>query len=161
MAENGSVSVKMGELETTTDTTVALVGLGLGSCIGLALVDRRRQVAALAHIVLPEGEGSTKFATVAVPALIDRAVAAGASPSSLEAVLAGGANVLAMIAAGKETIGDRNADAVRAELARRRIRVIREDVGGKVGRTMTVHASGLVTVRAAGSRDEIVLLAPE
>ena len=30
-----------------------LVSLGLGSCIGLALVDRRLGVAGLAHVVLP------------------------------------------------------------------------------------------------------------
>ena len=54
-----------------------LVSLGLGSCIGLALVDKRAGVAGLAHIVLPACAGAVdpgtmhKFADHAVPALVD------------------------------------------------------------------------------------------
>ena len=35
-----------------------LVSLGLGSCIGLALIDRRRAIAGLAHVVLPAVAGT-------------------------------------------------------------------------------------------------------
>ena len=60
--------------------------IGLGSCIGLALVDRQAGVAGLAHVVLPESQrrrraGRAKFADLAVPELLARARGAPA-PSS-------------------------------------------------------------------------------
>ena len=45
--------VRMGELAASAVAGDVLVSLGLGSCIGLALVDRRLGVAGLAHVVLP------------------------------------------------------------------------------------------------------------
>jgi chemotaxis protein CheD len=76
-------SVSMGEIEVSKRAGDELVARGLGSCIGLVLVDRFTGVAGLAHIVLPEStEGDRepgKFADLAVPALIDRVVSAGAS----------------------------------------------------------------------------------
>ena len=46
--------VRMGELAASAVAGDVLVSLGLGSCIGLALVDRRHGVAGLAHVVLPD-----------------------------------------------------------------------------------------------------------
>ena len=46
----------------------------LGSCIGLALYDRRRKIGGLAHIVLPASRGRTelpgKFVDTAIPGLL-------------------------------------------------------------------------------------------
>src|SRR5699024_2849815 len=72
---------RMGEL--CASSTQGLVALGLGSCIGLVLVDRRKGVAGLAHVVLPSADGHhdlnpLKFADNAVPELIDRVVGLGA-----------------------------------------------------------------------------------
>ena len=44
----------MGEIEVSERAGDELVARGLGSCIGLALVDRFVGVAGLAHIVLPQ-----------------------------------------------------------------------------------------------------------
>ena len=68
--------VRMGELAASAVDGDVLVSLGLGSCIGLALLDRRLGVAGLAHVVLPSSgghaaPGSFKFADSAVPELID------------------------------------------------------------------------------------------
>ena len=53
-----SRSVRMGEMQVggNGDTLRTL----LGSCIGLALYDRRRKIGGLAHIVLPESRGKTE-----------------------------------------------------------------------------------------------------
>ena len=64
--------VRMGELAASAVAGDVLVSLGLGSCIGLALLDRRLGVAGLAHVVLPESGGHAqrnawKFADFAVP----------------------------------------------------------------------------------------------
>ena len=67
--------VRMGELAASSASGHVLVSLGLGSCIGLALLDRRLGIAGLAHVVLPQSqdqspENPRKFADLAVPALI-------------------------------------------------------------------------------------------
>ncbi|HET8950908.1 MAG TPA: chemotaxis protein CheD, partial [Solirubrobacteraceae bacterium] len=91
----------MGELAISDTPGDVLVSLGLGSCIGLALVDKRAGVAGLAHIVLPATTGTpkpeamNKFADHAVPALVDGMVERGASRMFLQASLVGGASMFA------------------------------------------------------------------
>src|SRR3954471_5486571 len=104
--------VRMGELAVSAVADDVLVSLGLGSCIGLALLDRRVGVAGLAHIVLPASgdnavPGSWKFADFAVPELIRRVVDAGARRPMLEAVLVGGASMFAVSTSTLE-VGQRN-----------------------------------------------------
>ena len=69
-------SARMGEMVVSSDPNEELVALGLGSCIGLAIVDRTAGVAGLAHIVLPESNDRVdqvgKFADTAVPELIEK-----------------------------------------------------------------------------------------
>ena len=112
-------TVSMGELAIASAPGEELVARGLGSCIGLALVDRVAGVAGLAHIVLPEAQdkqGATaKFADRAVPALIAQMCNAGASERRLEAAIAGGAKMFEV--SGDLDIGGRNEIAVRHELA--------------------------------------------
>src|SRR4051812_47048970 len=113
--------VRMGELVATATAGDVLVSLGLGSCIGLALLDRRMGVAGLAHVVLPASDGHDaqnrfKFADLAVPELIDRVVALGGRKLRVEAVLVGGASMFAVSGATLE-VGTRNEEAVRKLLA--------------------------------------------
>ena len=104
--------VRMGELAVSSVPGHVLVSLGLGSCIGLALMDRKMGVAGLAHIVLPQSQGhssenSRKFADFAVPELISELEAEGARKIRLEAVLVGGASMFAVSASSLE-VGQRN-----------------------------------------------------
>jgi len=150
--------VRMGELVASRSAGENLVTLGLGSCIGLALLDRRTGVAGLAHVVLPDSAGHTgvnqfKFADHAVPELINKVVALGARRSMLEAVLVGGASMFAAIGSSME-VGLRNSEAVRAQLDRARIKIVAEATGGTRGRTVRINPqSGVVLVREAGGRD--------
>jgi chemotaxis protein CheD len=147
--------VRMGELAASAVAGDVLVSLGLGSCIGLALLDRRAGVAGLAHVVLPASGGSApqaawKFADFAVPELIDRVVKLGGRRGMLEAALVGGASMFAVSRSTLE-VGQRNEAAVREQLAAARINVIAAETGGDRGRTIRVHVgSNLVTVREAG-----------
>jgi chemotaxis protein CheD len=142
----------MGEIEVSKRAGDELVARGLGSCIGLALVDRSAGVAGLAHIVLPQSTETDrepgKFADLAVPALIDRIVRVGASPRRLEAVLAGGARMFEL---GELDIGARNEEAVRAGLAASGVSIRAAETGGSRGRTMRVEVGNCtVTVKQAG-----------
>ena len=155
--------VRMGELAISDTPGDVLVSLGLGSCIGLALVDKRAGVAGLAHIVLPAASGTpkpetlNKFADHAVPALIDGMVERGASRVFLHAALVGGASMFAATGAKTLEVGQRNATAVRELVAARRVTVVAEAVGGSRGRTVKVDvSSGTVSVREAGGVEEVL-----
>lgn len=155
MATN--VVVRMGELAASASAGDVLVCVGLGSCIGLALVCRRGRACGLAHVVLPVSGGRAsdrpaKFAEHAVPALIAALRPHGARPDCLDAILVGGAQMFSN-STGME-IGARNEEAVRAALRDAGIPVTAAATAGSVGRTVRVHvATGTVTVREAGSKE--------
>jgi chemotaxis protein CheD len=161
MTAAAEIAVRMGEIAVSANPGDVLVSLGLGSCIGLALVDQRRGVAGLAHIMLPEalaGGGPVgKFADLAVPELIERTTALGTSRPMLKAVLVGGAQMFALDSSGALDIGVRNDAAVRAALAGERIPVVAAETGGSKGRTIRVVPGGPVLSKEAGGA-EIVLM---
>ena len=149
----------MGEIEVSKHPGDELVAHGLGSCIGLALIDRMSGVAGMAHVVLPEsgdsGDEPGKFADLAVPALIDQMQKAGAVLRQLDAVLAGGARMFEL---GEMDIGARNAEAVKAGLARAGVKIRAAETGGDRGRTLRVTVGEfLVTVKEAGGEPVTLL----
>jgi chemotaxis protein CheD len=154
------VSARMGEMVVSRDPNEELVALGLGSCIGLAIVDRTAGVAGLAHIVLPEsndrGDQVGKFADTAVPELIAQMRKAGAVERRFETAIAGGARMFEM--SGGLDIGSRNEAAVRSALAKAGISIQAAKTGGNTGRTVKISVGDLlVTVRSAGQPAETLL----
>ncbi len=148
------VMVRMGELAVSADVGQVLASIGLGSCIGLALIDRRSGISGLAHIMLPADTGAAsepgKFAVTAVPALIEEVCAAGALRVRLEAVLVGGAQMLGT-AGSRLDVGSRNEAATREALVRAGLRVVAAETGGTRGRTVRVRVgAGEVSVKEAG-----------
>lgn len=152
------VVVRMGEIAVSRAPGDVLVSVGLGSCIGLALVCRRVRACGLAHVMLPESAGRDagdrpgKYADRAVPALLSGLDLLGARPVTLDAIVVGGAQMFTG-SVGME-IGARNEAAVRAALAGAGVRVIAAATAGALGRTIRVHvADGAVTVREAGAHE--------
>ena len=149
--------VRMGELAVSSAPGHVLVSLGLGSCIGLALIDRKMGIAGLAHVVLPQSQGhvesnSRKFADHAVPELVSELENVGARKVRLEAVLVGGASMLVVSSSSLE-VGQRNEAAVRELLKGLRIPVRANATGGSKGRTIRVDvATGTVVYREAGGQ---------
>jgi chemotaxis protein CheD len=125
----------------------------LGSCIGIAIYDTSTGVGSMGHVILPDSKQGTgdpgKFADTAVEILVNEASSAGAVRTKLRAKIAGGAAMF-----GNDngaTLGDRNADAVRAMLKALKIPLIAEDVGGTKGRKMSLNpATGEVLVEIIG-----------
>ena len=154
--------VRMGELAVSSEPGHVLVSLGLGSCIGLGLIDRRMGIAGLAHIVLPQSQGHAnanprKFADLAVPEMLSELERQGARKVRLEAVLVGGASMFAVSSASLE-VGQRNEAAVRELLKAQRIPVVATATGGSRGRTIRIDVgTSAVTVREAGGKDEPLL----
>jgi chemotaxis protein CheD len=149
--------VRMGEMAVSRDPGHVLVSLGLGSCIGLALVDSRSGVAGLAHVVLPDSSGRAdklgRFADKAVPELLSQVERLGAVRPRVKAVLVGGASMFAIGSAGLD-VGPRNEAAVRDALKALRVQIAATETGGDRGRTIRVSVeSGRVTSREAGGTE--------
>jgi chemotaxis protein CheD len=155
--------VRMGEASASNTPADVLACIGLGSCIGLALVDRSKGVAALAHVMLPSSAVPDppqphKFADLAVPALIDLALQHGARRRHLEAALIGGAAMFQLGGSGQD-IGARNTAAITRLLGQAGVPVRASATGGSTGRTVRIHvdADMTITVRQAGGREQRLL----
>jgi chemotaxis protein CheD len=118
---------------------------GLGSCVGVVVYDQAREVAGLAHVMLPDSKlaksselNIAKYADTAVEALVERVVKEGGRKCALKAKLAGGAQMFQFSTASSDImrIGPRNVEAVKQQLRRLNIPIVAEDVGGSSGRTI-------------------------
>lgn len=135
-----------------------LTTLGLGSCVGVTLWDRTLYVAGLAHIMLPDSTNfkpapkPAKFADLGIPRLVKDMERLGAKIIRMEAKLAGGAQMFfGHNDSPVMNIGTRNVIAVKTVLAEFGIRVVGEDTGGNVGRTIILDSiSGRLHVRSLG-----------
>ena len=131
-----------------------LVCLGLGSCIALSAYDSESKVGGMAHIVLPDGNGRTdqdspKYASSAVPLLLDEMDRLGANMSRLLIRMSGGARMAGTGSLGAVfKIGESNIEATRKALAESGIvRVAGTDVGGSHGRTVRLSLeTGKLTI---------------
>ena len=136
----------------------AIMTIGLGSCIGIALYDKANKVAGLAHIMLPDSTqfknntNPMKFADLAIPMLIEKMEKQGCNKRNLTAKIAGGASMFNF--SDKSIISDigkRNSEAVKKTLKDESIRIIAEEIGGNKGRTMILQANdGSVVLKVVG-----------
>jgi len=149
MAEQ-TVTVRMAGMDVVSgDRRLKTI---LGSCVGIILRDPQRRVSGLAHIMLPERHRDDitegKYADTAVPALLACIARQGGRQGSLEALLVGGAQMFPQGDERISSIGDQNVAVSRSVLARHRIPIVFEDVGGNAGRSVTFdNATGEVSVK--------------
>jgi chemotaxis protein CheD len=125
----------------------------LGSCVAVVLYDKAHYIGGLAHIFLPskanqrkqttaEQDGPAKYADVGVPGLYKKLVDAGAHPRHIIAHVIGGNNPLHMKNPnGVLNVGQRNVDAVMAELKKLKILVMMSEVGKDHGVRVEFHLS--------------------
>lgn len=142
----------------TREPVAVLTAPGLGSCVALVLHDVRLAIGAMAHIMLPSATGvggsPFRFADTAVPLLIGQFEQSGASIRTATIKMAGGAQMFRMASSGVLNIGARNLEAIMAILAGLGLTVQAQDVGGNVGRTVTLEVrTGRTTVRVAGGTE--------
>jgi chemotaxis protein CheD len=141
-----------------------LVTLGLGSCVAIMLHDPLARVGGMAHVLLPEpalardATNPSKFATTAVPLLVDELKAMGAAVSRLEGRLVGGASMFtSLMGPGSLNMGERNVRAAREALKAAGIPLLAEQVGGDFGRSVRYRVGeGRTTVTSVG-RPDVVL----
>lgn len=142
--------------------TGLLVTYALGSCIGICLYDPKIKLGALVHIMLPlnmeTGRTNTmKYADTGLRETIKQMEAKGASRARLTAKIAGGAKMFEISGGTFGNIGQRNIESVRIFLKREGIRLLKEDVGGTVARTLFFDvATGEGRVCSHGKPDLIL-----
>ncbi len=139
-----------------------LITVGLGSCVAVAIHDRTAKVGGLAHVLLPDAslgrgvENKARYASSAVPLLLDEMKAMGAS-GPFAASLVGGAALFGPLLSFGGSVGARNIAAARKALAKAKVPLIAEDVGGESGRTVMFDVTtGKVKVRSIRGGEHVL-----
>jgi chemotaxis protein CheD len=166
-----SLSVGLGEIKISKDPRDILVAYGLGSCLGIGMYDPQVQIGGLLHAVLPNHPVSNgkhkaqedqvgKYVDSGVAALLDQLNRAGADQRRLIVRIAGGANMLTMASGAPApfspvlNIGSRNVEAALAVLAKHKLKIASQEVGGNIGRTVRFYVDGgRMTIRTVGNQE--------
>jgi len=132
-----------------------LITYALGSCIGVCFYDSGIKLAALLHIMLPINmetgrKNPLKYADTGIRDTLKAMEARGAMRSRITAKIAGGAKMFE-VSGSLGNIGQRNIESVRLVLKREGVRLLAEDVGGAVARTLSFDpATGQGCIRSYG-----------
>lgn len=117
-----------------------IITYGLGSCLAIALYSNNDRIGSMAHVMLPVAFGSDnavnpgKYADTAILAMIEKMEKIGGNLQDLVAKLTGGAE---MFPGGiTRRIGARNALSARKTLGFYGIKILSEDIGGNLGRSV-------------------------
>ncbi|WP_353192790.1 chemotaxis protein CheD [Pandoraea pnomenusa] len=156
MGSSHDIQVLMGEVRIGRGEDV--LRATLGSCVGIGLMWRARGLYALAHCLLPEAPNPTlaigaKYVTQAVPSLLALMKAENARRGEIEAVIAGGGNMMPHQPPARHgLIGVANAKMAQALIAETGIPIVHVEVGGEVGRQLTIDcAHHAFAVRVIGT----------
>lgn len=138
---------------------------GLGSCVGAVIYDLPKQMAGLAHVMLPDSalakesnKNVYKYADTALMHLVESLLENGARKYALKAKIAGGAQMF-QFAANSDTmrIGPRNIKAVQNVLQSYQIPIISSDVGGNSGRTIEFNPmTGDLNIRTINKKEVVI-----
>ncbi|MDI9643030.1 MAG: chemotaxis protein CheD [Archaeoglobaceae archaeon] len=112
--------------------------IGLGSCLGIAIYESKIKAGALAHAMLPKSNGlkTAKFVDSAVSIAIESLEGISGNRKNMVAKIAGGAQIFKHLTLESLKIGDRNIEVVRDTLREYGVRIVSEDTGGSLGRTL-------------------------
>jgi chemotaxis protein CheD len=159
MQDDVEIIVGMGELAVSKQPSTVLTCLGVGSCVAVCAFDPVSGVGGMAHVVLPCGEKTTatapsKYANIAIPALLEEITKLGGDKSRLVIKVVGGARIsTAPGFDGTFKIGDKNVEQVLAALEKEKLTIAAMDTGGEKGRTVRMYlATGKVIVQSVGAR---------
>lgn len=157
MRENKEARVGIGDMKIVENPNRVLT-IGLGSCVGISFYDRRKKIAGLAHIMLPDSSkfknitNEMKYADLAVPIMLSKMKLLGCENRYIEVKIAGGASMF-QFSDSKiiSDVGKRNVEAVKSIIKSMGLVIISSEVGGNTGRTMIVNSeTGIVDIKSIG-----------
>lgn len=156
-------NVGLGECAISRNPDDVLVAYGLGSCIGVVMIDLSSRVCGLLHAVLPRAADGIELAEFNPHKYVENGIEnllalmkkEGAIPLRLSVRIIGGANMLVRSDLTQTfDIGTRNLEAARTTLNRLKLPIAAAEVGGHSGRTVRVYiADRRVTVRVVGEKE--------
>jgi len=138
-----------------------LITYALGSCIGLCFHDPVVRLGALLHIMLPLNmeagrKNPLKYADTGIRETLRQMETKGAARSRITVKIAGGAKMFEVSGGQLGNIGLRNIESVHTILKKEGIRLLGENVGGNVARTLLFDVdSGQACIRSYGRKDII------
>lgn len=157
--------IKIGMADLNIAKTPGLLTtLGLGSCVGIALFDKKNKIAGLVHIMLPSSEeiknnsNKAKFADTGIELLLEKMIAIGADKKNVKAKIAGGSQMFSFNSNNDVLkIGERNVIATKKKLKELSIPIVSEDTGGNYGRTIELNSEdGSLLVKTIGHGTQII-----
>ena len=160
MADPNKITIGIADMKMARGQGM-LITYALGSCIGICLHDPLLKLGALIHIMLPlnmetNRTNTMKYADTGLRETLRQMEAMGARRVRITAKIAGGAKMFETGAA-LGNIGQRNIESVHLNLKKEGIRLLKEDVGGSVARTLLFDVnSGLGCVRCYGRQELII-----
>ena len=160
MAEANKITIGIADMKLARGQGM-LITYALGSCIGICLHDPLLKLGALVHIMLPVNmetnrTNTMKYADTGLRETLRQMEAMGANRTRITAKIAGGAKMFET-GGSLGNIGQRNIESVHLNLKKEGIRLLKEDVGGSVARTLLFDVNtGLGCVRCYG-RPELII----
>ena len=160
MADPSKITIGIADMKLARGQGM-LITYALGSCIGICLQDPLLKLGAMVHIMLPVNmetnrTNTMKYADTGLRETLRQMEAMGANRTRITAKIAGGAKMFET-AGSLGNIGQRNIESVHLNLKKEGIRLLKEDVGGAVARTLLFDVnSGLGCVRCYG-RPELII----
>ena len=160
MAEPAKITIGIADMKLARGQGM-LITYALGSCIGICLHDPLLKLGALVHIMLPVNmetnrTNTMKYADTGLRETLRQMEAMGGNRTRITAKIAGGAKMFET-GGSLGNIGQRNIESVHLNLKKEGIRLLKEDVGGSVARTLLFDVnSGLGCVRCYGRQELII-----
>ena len=151
-SESKIIEVSMSDMKVASNDHI-LISSGIGSCIVITLYDPLKRVGALAHPMLAENIGNSteyplRFVGNAIDAMLSALAALGATKERLEAKIIGGATMFKVFDRSPDSMGAQNAEAAKKKLEKEGIKIIVNDTGGNVGRSVAFElTTGLVEIK--------------
>ena len=162
MISNSKITVGIADMKLAQGPGGILITYALGSCIGLCFHDSKLQLGALLHIMLPLNmeagrKNPLKYADTGIRETLRQMAAKGANKARMTVKIAGGAKMFTVSGgSGLGNIGQRNIESVQAIMRRENLRLIGQQIGGTVARTLLFDVvSGQACVRSYGVKDII------
>ncbi|MCP4727860.1 MAG: chemotaxis protein CheD [bacterium] len=140
------IMVGIGGMATSSKPGDVIKTMALGSCVGVSIFTESPRTISLLHVALPDSNTSKEkskilpgyFADTAIPKLVNELKKHGVSKNSkIYVKMAGGSNVLDTN--NVFNIGKRNVLAIRKLLWKYKLRILKEDVGGNISRTVWIE----------------------